>query len=492
MVRAHRHGRGVPWLFSSKLFQEERQLIPAQQLNVADVATLKAQLNGELLTPADRAYPRARRVFNAMIDRRPALIAFCTGPADVVAAVNFARQRQVAIAVRGGGHSVAGHGACDGGLVIDLSRMNRVQVNPDQQTVRVEGGCTLADVDRATHPFGLAVPAGIVSTTGVAGLTLGGGLGHLTRKHGLTIDNLLAVELVLADGSCITAGHTQNEDLFWAVRGGGGNFGIVTAFLFRSHPISTVYGGPMLWHTDRAAAILRFYRDFILSAPREISGFFAFLTVPPGPPFPEHLHLQQMCGVVWCYSGQLDQAEQVFRPIRQSHPPDLDLLGSVPFPAFQSMLDASAPSGMQHYWRADFVIDLSDEAIRTHTRFASRLPTPHSTMHLYPIDGAAHDVGNSETAFSFREANWAQVIIGAAPDPGDSEQIISWTKEYWRALHPYSAGGTYVNFLMDEGAERVQATYRNNYPRLVAVKNRYDPTNLFQLNQNIKPDSSGL
>jgi hypothetical protein len=458
----------------------------------SDIVPFRSQLNGAVLSPSDGAYQTARRVYNAMIDRYPALIAVCAGPADVVAAVNFARHHHLAVAVRGGGHSVAGHGTCDGGLVIDLSRMNGMQVNPDQRTVRVAGGCTLADLDRATHPFGLAVPVGIISTTGVAGLTLGGGLGHLTRKHGLTIDSLLAVEMVLADGSCITASHTENEDLFWAVRGGGGNFGIVTSFLFRSHPISTVYGGPMLWHLERAEDILRFYRDFILSAPRDISGFFAFLTVPPGPPFPEPLHLEKMCGVIWCHSGELDQAEQFFRPIRQSHPPDLDLLGPMPFPVFQSMLDASGPPGLQQYWRADFVNALSDEAVRTHTHYASRLPTAHSTMHLYPIDGAAHDVGKDETAFSFREANWAQVIIGADPDPANNEQIISWTKDYWLALHPHSAGGAYVNFLMEEGDDRVQTTYRNNYRRLVTVKNRYDPANFFHLNQNIQPDGSVL
>jgi hypothetical protein len=460
---------------------------PDRIFKESEVEALKTQLNGNVLCSSDDGYQAARGVYNAMIDRYPALIAICTEPADVVDAVNFAREHRLTVAVRGGGHSAAGYGTCDGGLVIDLSRMKRVHVNPNERTVRVEGGCTLADLDRATNPFGLAVPAGLISTTGVGGLTLGGGLGHLTRKYGLTIDSLLAIDLVLANGSTIKASATENEDLFWAVRGGGGNFGIATSFLFRSYPVSTVYGGPMLWHLDRAENIMRFYRDFILSAPRDISGFFAFLTVPPGPPFPEHLHLQKMCGVIWCYSGELDQAERVFKPIRQANPPDLDLVGPMPYPTFQSMFDPSAPPGIQQYWRSDFVNELSDDAIRMHVNYARRMPTMLSTVHLYPINGAAHDIGNEETAFSFREANWVQMIIGADPDPSNNEQIISWTKDYWQGLHPYSAGGAYVNFLMDEGNERVKTTYRNNFDRLVAVKNKYDPTNFFHLNQNIEP-----
>jgi len=460
---------------------------PGKHFNESDVETLKARLKGDVLRPSDHSYQAARGVYNAMIDRHPALIAICTDPGDVIASVNFAREHHLMAAVRGGGHSAAGYGTCDGGLVIDLSRMKAVHVNPEERTVRVEGGCTLADLDRATHTFGLAVPAGVVSTTGVGGLTLGGGLGHLTRKYGLTIDSLLEIELVLADGSCIKASAAENEDLFWAVRGGGGNFGIATSFLFRAYPVSTVYGGLMLWRLNRAEEILRFYRDFILSAPRDISGFFAFMTVPPGPHFPEHLHFQKMCGVVWCYCGEMIQAEQIFEPIRQSNPPDLDLVGPVPYPAFQSMLDPSAPPGMQQYWRTDIVNELSDDAIQNYVNCAQRMPTMLSTMHLYPINGAAHDIDSEETAFSFREANWVQMIIGVDPDPANNEQIISWAKDTWQALHPYSAGGAYVNFLMDEDNERVKTTYRHNYDRLAAVKNKYDPTNFFRLNQNIEP-----
>ena len=333
----------------------------------------------------------------------------------------------------------------------------------------------------------MATPSGIISTTGVGGLTLGGGIGHLTRKCGLTIDNLLAADLVLADGSFVTAGPDENEDLYWAIRGGGGNFGVVTSFLFRSHPISTVYAGPMLWELEQATEVMQWYREFSPSAPDDVNGFFAFLTVPPGPPFPEHLHNKKMCGVVWCYTGPLDQAEEVFKPIRAFGPPALDLVGPMPHPVLQGMFDALYPPGLQWYWRADFVNELSDEAIALHVKHGSRMPTMHSSMHMYPIDGAAHRVGNDETPWAYRDANWAEVIVGVDPDPANNERIVPWTKDYWAALHPYSAGGAYVNFMMDEGQERVQATYGDNYNRLVAIKNKYDPTNLFRVNQNIRP-----
>jgi hypothetical protein len=352
----------------------------------------------------------------------------------------------------------------------------------------VEGGCTLGDIDQITHRYGLAVPAGFVSTTGVAGLTLGGGLGHLTRKHGLTIDSLLEAEVVLADGRQVKANAAENEDLFWAVRGGGGNFGVVTSFLFRLHPVSTIYGGPMLWHLDQADQILSFYRDYILSAPRDISGFFAFLTVPPSPHFPEHLHMQKMCGIIWCYCGALEQTEQVFEQIRSFKPPALDQVGPLPYPALQSMFDPIAPPGLQQYWRADFVNELCDDAIQLHVKYARRMPTILSAMHLYPINGAAHDIGSDETAFNFRKANWVQMIIGTDPDSANNKNIISWTKDYWLALHPHSAGGAYTNFLMDEGQARIKAAYGENYERLFTIKNKYDPSNFFHLNQNIKSD----
>jgi FAD/FMN-containing dehydrogenase len=293
--------------------------------------------------------------------------------------------------------------------------------------------------------------------------------------------------MVLADGSFLTASTDENEDLFWAVRGGGGNFGVVTSFLFKAHPLSTVYAGPMLWHMEQAEEIMRWYRDFIEGASEDINGFFAFLVVPPGPPFPEHLHGKTMCGIVWCYAGAIERAEEVFRPIRQVGPPALDLVGPLPYPALQSMFDVLYPPGLQSYWRADFVNELSDDAIRLHVQYGSEIPTMLSTMHLYPINGAVHRLGRHDTAFSYRDTTWAQVILGIDPDPANNERIISWTQEYWDALHPLSGGGAYVNFMMDEGQERVKATYRDNYERLVAIKNEYDPNNLFRVNQNIKP-----
>jgi FAD/FMN-containing dehydrogenase len=298
------------------------------------------------------------------------------------------------------------------------------------------------------------------------------------------------VQVVLADGQIVTANAERHQDLFWAVRGGGGNFGVVTSFLFRLHPISTVYGGPMLWHLDKAEEVLRWYRDFIVGAPDEINGWFAFLTVPAGPPFPEHLHGQKMCGVVWCYTGSLERAEDVFAPIRRLFGgPALDFVGPLPHPALQSMFDALYPPGHQWYWRADFVNELSDEAIARHSEHAHLMPTPQSTMHLYPINGAAHRVGRHDTAFSYRDATWAEVIVGVDPDPANAALLKDWAVGYWEALHQYAAGGggAYVNFMMDEGQGRVQATYRDNYASLVAIKAAYDPDNLFHINQNIRP-----
>ncbi len=454
-----------------------------------DVETFEASLRGELIGPDDEGYDAARQVYNAMIDRRPRLIAYCVDVADVITAVNFARDNSITLAVRGGGHNGGGLGVVDDGLVIDLSSMKGIRVDPAAQTVRVEGGCTWGDVDHATHAFGMATPSGIISTTGVGGLTLGGGIGHLTRKAGLSIDNLLAVDMVLADGSFVTASAEENDDLYWAVRGGGGNFGVVTSFLFKLHLISTIVGGPTLWSLDKAADVMRFYREFIVNAPEDLNGFFLFLTVPPGPPFPEHLHLQKMCGIVWCYTGPEDDADEVFAPVREFGPPDLYGVLDMPFPALQAAFDALYPAGHQWYWRADFVNELSDEAIALHVKHGSEMPTMQSTMHLFPIDGAAHRVGNEDTPFSYRDATWSSVIVGVDPDPANADMITKWTVDYWDALHPHSAGGAYVNFMMDEGQERVQATYRENYERLAASKSKYDPTNLFHVNQNIKPNA---
>ena len=458
----------------------------SKMLDQNSINEFKGNLRGEVLEPHDQAYDDARKVYNAMISKRPRLIARCADVADVICSVNFAREHDLLLAIRSGGHNAGGLGICDDGLVIDLAPIKYTRVDPAARTVTVGAGCTWGDVDHATHAFGLATPSGIISTTGVGGLTLGGGIGHLTRKCGLTIDNLLSADVVLADGKFVKANSNENADLFWAIRGGGGNFGVVTSFTFKLHAIDTVYGGPMLYEMSEAADVMKWYRELIPTAPDDLNGFFAFLTVPPAAPFPEHLHSKKMCGIVWACTEPLAKAEETFKPIRAFKTPALDFVGPLPQPALQSMFDAIYPPGLQWYWRADFVNELSDEAIEQHVRFGNALPSMHSTMHLYPINGAASRVGKSDTAWNFRDATWAQVMVGVDPDPANKEKIISWTKDYYDALHPYSAGGAYVNFMMDEGEERVKATYGDNYERLVAIKNKYDPQNLFRVNQNIK------
>jgi FAD/FMN-containing dehydrogenase len=393
-------------------------------LNEILISQFKAQLRGELVSPGDAKYENARKVHNGMIDKRPRLIARCADAADVIAAVRFGREHGLLVSVRGGGHNGAGLGVCDGGLVIDLSALRWTDVNPQNRTVRVGGGSTWGAVDHATHAFGLAVPAGIISTTGVGGLTLGGGLGYLTRKYGLTIDNLLSADL----------------------------------------------------------------RDFIREAPEDLNGFFAFLVVPPGPPFPENLHNRTMCGIVWCYTGPADQAKKVFAPIRDFLSPALDFVGPIPHPVLQSLFDPISPPGLFTYWKADFINEISDAAIEQHMKFGPTIPNLHCAVHLYPIDGAAHRMRKNETAWSYRDSTWAQVIVGVDPNPANKDKITEWTKQYWTALHPHSAGGAYVNFMMDEGDERIRATYRENYHRLSAIKAKYDPENFFRVNQNIKPE----
>jgi FAD/FMN-containing dehydrogenase len=447
----------------------------------------EANLRGDLIQPADADYEAARAVYNAMIDKHPALIVQCADVADVIATVNFAQTQHMDLAIRGGGHNGPGLGTVEGGIVLDLKRMNGVRVDPIARTARVEGGATWGDVDHATNAFGMATPSGIISTTGVGGLTLGGGMGHLSRKYGLSVDNLLAADVVLADGSFVTASADQHPDLFWALRGGGGNFGVVTSFLFRLHPLDTVIAGPTLWPLEQAPEVMRWYRDFIKMAPDDLNGFFAFLIVPPAAPFPEELQMKNMCGVVWCYTGPKERADEVFAPVLEVGTPALHGVGEMPFPALQSAFDALYPAGMQWYWKADFVRELPDEAIARHIEFGSKLPSMFSTMHLYPINGAVHRTAANDTAFNYRDVTWGSVIVGVDPDPANADVITSWTRNYWEAVHPYSAGGAYVNMMMEEGQDRIRASYGDNYDRLRAVKAIYDPTNLFHINQNIVP-----
>lgn len=456
--------------------------------NNEQVKKFQSQLRGTLLTPSDQGYEKARAVYNGMIDKRPALIAQCVDVADVIAAVNFARDNGILTAIRCGGHNGPGLGTVDNGLVIDLRRMKGIRVDPAKCTVQVQGGCTWGDVDHATHPFGLATPSGFISSTGVGGLTLGGGIGYLSRKYGLTIDNLVSVDMVLADGSFVTANTTENSDLFWAIRGGGGNFGVVTSFEYELHPLNVVYGGPMLWPMERAAEILELWRDYILTASEDINGWFAFLTVPPSSPFPEDLQLKKMCGIVWCDVGPTKEAEKRFEEIRKKFgKPAVDFVGPVPWPTLQSLFDPFFPAGLQWYWKADFFKEINQKAITLHTKYGTQLPSDLSTMHIYPINGAAQRMKKTDTAFSYRDASFSEVIVGIEANPQNNAKIISWAREYWQALHPHSLGGGYINMIMDEGQDTVKASYRDNYPRLSTVKNKYDPKNLFRINQNISP-----
>jgi FAD/FMN-containing dehydrogenase len=455
----------------------------------AAIQDLAATLRGRLIRPADPTYDEARAVYNAMINKRPALIAQCTDVADVIAAVEFARDHHLLVAIRGGGHNGPGLGSVDDGLVIDLRQMNGVRVDPETRTARVEGGALLGDLHHSTQAFGLATPSGIISTTGVGGITLGGGIGYLTRQFGLAIDNLVEADVVLADGGFVTASETQHPDLFWALRGGGGNFGVVTSFVFRLHPLPHLTAGPMLWPLERSADVLKWYRDFITRAPDELNGFFAFLTVPSVAPFPEELWGKKMCGVVWSYTGE--DPDEVFAPIRAEFgAPALDWVGPITHPALNAMFDGLYPAGDQWYWKADFVREIPDDAVDLHAAFAEQLPTWKSTMHLYPIDGVAGRVPKDATAWNYRDAKWGMVMVGVSPDPADNPAMIAWTRAYWAALHPYSAGGAYVNMMMDstdEGQDRVRASYGDHYERLAQIKATYDPTNLFRVNQNITP-----
>jgi FAD/FMN-containing dehydrogenase len=450
-------------------------------------------LRGQLITPADPAYDETRRLYNAMIDRRPCAIARCLDAADVAAAVDVVRDHGLLLAVRGGGHNGGGLGSCDDGLVIDLSAMNNVRVDPEARTATVGPGCTQGEVDRATHLFGLAVPAGIVSTTGIAGLCLGGGHGYLTRKHGLTIDNLLEADVVLADGTLATANAEQHADLFWALRGGGGNFGVVTRFVFRAHPVSQVYAGPIFWDHADARGIMQWYRDFLPTMPAELCSFLGLKTVPAAEPFPRALWGRRICALISCFIGDEAAGQEAMRPVRAALPPPLlDAMAVMPFPALQALFDPLLPKGLQWYWRGDFVKDLPDAAIEAHLAQAAQAPSELSLMHLYPIDGAVHRVRPDETAWSCRDATWSMVIAGIDPDPGKADALVRWCRGYWEAVHPYTLGGAYVNFMMaDEGQPRVRATYGANFARLAALKARYDPANLFCVNQNIPPAAPG-
>lgn len=447
--------------------------------------TFASQLKGGLVFPSDANYDDTRKVYNGMIDKHPGLFALCENVDDVIASVNFGRDHNLLVAIRGGGHNGAGLGLCDDGLVIDLSGIKFVNVDTANNTVKIGGGNIWNEVDTVTHSFGLAIPSGMISTTGVGGLTLGGGVGYLTRKYGLTIDNLLEADMVLADGTFVTVNATENTDLFWAIRGGGGNFGVVTAFTFQAHPVKMIMGGPTLWPIERVEEIMEWYDTFIHEVSEDLSGFIATMIIPESP-FPVELHNKMFCSIVWCYVGDPDKFEQLFKPVLDLNPVFVHV-GEMPYPSLQTLFDGLLPTGMQWYWRADFFNELGPEIRAEHLKFGSNIPTPLSQMHLYPITGAASRVGAEDTPWAYRDAKYAGVYIGVDPDPKNATKITNWCKDYYEALHAHSAGGAYSNFMMNEGQERIKASYKHNYDRLVSIKNTYDPDNFFKVNQNIKP-----
>lgn len=456
-----------------------------------DFGMLQGHVRGQLIQPGDREYEAARRVYNANIDKRPAAVLRAANVSDVMAGVRFAAEHDMLLAVRGGSHNVAGKGTCDDGLVIDLGGMKGVRIDPRARTAVVEGGATWGDLDHAAYAFGLATPGGVISTTGVGGLTLGGGFGHLTRKYGLCADNLLAADVVTADGEFVTTSAAEHPDLFWGLRGGGGNFGVATSLTFRLHQIGqTVYGGPIFYPASAGADVLRLYREYIAHAPEDVSVFFGFHVAPPAPFIPEHLHGHTACALVVCHLGGIEAAERDIAPLRQEVAPALDLCGPIPYPALNSMFDALLPHGLHHYWKADFTRDISDAAIDVHMQYGPQVHNPHTLMHIYPLNGAPQRVGCNDTAFSYRDANFTHIIAGISPNPDDLPMQTEWVRDYWQALRPHAQEGAYVNFLMEEGADRIAASYRDNYPRLQAVKRAYDPGNLFRVNQNITPAAS--
>jgi FAD/FMN-containing dehydrogenase len=446
------------------------------------IEAFRTTLRGELLCPVDAGYETARKVWNGMIDKRPALIVRCAGVADVITAVHFARSHNLLIAVRGGGHNIAGHAVCDGGLMIDLSRMKGLRVDPVHRTAHAQPGLTWGEFDHETQVFGLATPGGFISTTGIAGLTLGGGWGWLARSYGLASDNLRSVDLVTADGQCLTASATEHPDLFWGVRGGGGNFGIVTAFGYQLHPVGPVLGGMVIYPFAQAKAVLQFHREFTRTAPDALTCYAGLGTSPAGEP----VVLLRVC-----YHGPIEEGERVLRPLRAFGPPLADHIGPMAYTALQRMYDVGYPPGLHVYWKSNFLTELSDDAIDTMVAHGATRPSPRCGMALDELGGAVSRVAQEETAFAHRNVRYDLIIAGVWTNPAEAAACIQWAGEFWEAMQPFSTGGVYVNYLgqeVNEGAERVKAAYGSaKYERLVALKNTYDPTNFFRLNQNIKP-----
>lgn len=446
------------------------------------VETFRKTLRGDVLGPGDGGYDNARTIYNAMIDRRPALIARCIGVSDVIRSVNFARDCGLMLSVRGGGHNVSGNAVCDGGLMIDLSQMKSIRIDPQRRTARAEPGVLWREFDHETQAFGLATTGGVISTTGVAGLTLGGGVGWLMGSHGLACDNLLSADVVTADGRLLVASESQNPDLFWGLRGGGGNFGIVTSFEFRLHPVAEVLGGLLIHPLDKAKKLLRFYDEFTRTTPDELGSMALFVTAPDG---------ERVVAIAVCYNGAPDTGEKMLKPLREWGVPLADTIAPMAYSQVQSMFDPEFPAGQQNYWKSNFLGGLDDAAIELMVDHVQRCPSPGSAIAIEQFGGAVGRIGKGETAFSHRDARYNMLIVGIWPDPSDRAENVRWVRGLYDALAPYSAGSVYVNYLggeADEGSDRVAAAYGpEKYARLVALKNRFDPTNLFRLNQNIRP-----
>jgi FAD/FMN-containing dehydrogenase len=451
------------------------------------IEDLRESARGAVITADDPDYDEARKVYNGMIDRRPRAVVRCVDAGDVMACVDFARENGLDLSVRGGGHSVPGFGTNDGGVVIDFSLMKGIRVDPHTQTVRAEGGCTWGDFNHATYPFGLATTGGVVSTTGIAGLTLGGGIGHLSRGLGLSIDSLLSADVVTADGQFLVASSKENEDLFWALRGGGGNFGVVTSFQYQLHPVKDIFAGLFFYPIERTRDVLEFYREYIQTAPEQMGVFPAFQIAPPLPFIPEKEHGKTFIAMVSVWAGDLDQGEKQLEPIRNAAPRAAEMISPMPYPAINAAFDPLLPPGLQHYWKAAFAAELTDGAIQAHLEHGPEVPVVSSTMHIYPINGACHRVPSDATAFAYRDASFATVIAGMWPDPAENEQNTKWVKDYYAALEPHSADGGYVNFMAADDQGRIRDNYKGNYGRLASIKHEYDPGNLFHENQNIKP-----
>jgi len=447
-------------------------------MSAIDLQPLRASFRGQVLEPSDPGYENARKIWNASIDKHPRIIARCSGIADVVAAIDFARANNLLTAIRGGGHNVGGRALCDDGLVIDLSLMRAVHVDTARQTVRVQGGATLGDLDRETHVFGLAVPCGIVPKTGIAGLTLGGGVGWLLRKYGMSVDNLLSCQVVTANSQVLTASATENPDLFWAVRGGGGNFGVVTSFEFQAHPVHTVLGGLLLYPRADAVAVIRHFRDFIQTAPDELTAYAVMIHGPDGSP---------LVGVIACYCGALEAGERVLQPLRSFGKPVVDAIQPMPFPMMQSLLADSFPDGNQNYWKSALQQELSDEAIDVIVEHGNRMASPLSGVVLEYYGGAAGRVANDATAFPHRHLPWDILFIAQWTDVADGTIHRDWARAGEESLHPFSANAHLLSVLDVEAEDVISTAFGGNIQRLADVKRKYDPGNFFRVNQNVKP-----